>query len=486
MVFISAIPFIVYIPTLSGWFIADDYGLSSILGMSGKDMLTCINLIHDGQLSMYPFRPVAFISLRLDYLVWGWNSFGFHLTNTVLHSINVFLIYALVRSLKMSKSAAFSSALFYGLYAGFSEAIIWISCRFDLLSQALFLTSLLVWISGRGRNSRFLLTISVVLYLVCLFAKETNVGGLVLFPIIDWVFLRNKHEHPARLKFWLGWVGALILDIVILTAVRVWLLGNFTGLGRGTGNEQFFGTSVLDCINHFFQDLLMMLTPVSRLIFTDFSVWYIGIILSVFIIAGIVGAIASARNGNSLPCKLLLLGFIWIVFLVSPTLFVNPVDINLGASRFLYLPCVGLAIIIGIGIESFRLKPQSYLLGLLAILLASFILILWQYNNVSYIEAGRIIKNVDQVLQSNTQDIQNGDTVVIVNMPPLWNGAYFSPNGYTNYLQWIHGRRYLSLQYTWKDPKDIHDWYQQLKKAQGKHYYGFVWDDTQQVLEPLQ
>jgi hypothetical protein len=42
-------------------------------------------------------RPVHLASLMLDSLIWGRNPFGYHLTNILLHTANVLLLFALLR-----------------------------------------------------------------------------------------------------------------------------------------------------------------------------------------------------------------------------------------------------------------------------------------------------------------------------------------------------------------------------------------------------
>ena len=42
------------------------------------------------------WHPLTWISHALDYLVWGLNPMGHHLTNNILHAVNTFLVVLLV------------------------------------------------------------------------------------------------------------------------------------------------------------------------------------------------------------------------------------------------------------------------------------------------------------------------------------------------------------------------------------------------------
>ena len=40
------------------------------------------------------YIPVTWLTLGLDYVVWGMDPFGYHLTSVVLHAANAALLYA--------------------------------------------------------------------------------------------------------------------------------------------------------------------------------------------------------------------------------------------------------------------------------------------------------------------------------------------------------------------------------------------------------
>src|SRR5882762_4026315 len=45
------------------------------------------------------FQPLTWLTFSLDYLIWGTNPVGYHLTNLLLHSINAVLFFFLARRL---------------------------------------------------------------------------------------------------------------------------------------------------------------------------------------------------------------------------------------------------------------------------------------------------------------------------------------------------------------------------------------------------
>jgi ABC-type multidrug transport system fused ATPase/permease subunit len=155
----------------------------------------------------------------------------------------------------------------------------------------------------------------------------------------------------------------------------------------------------------------------------------------------------------------------------------------------MYTPCVGLALIVGISVNDYY-NSHGQLFKWMIILFALWFVfssvLLWQYNKVSYIEAGRVVRDVDRVLYENTLNIDHGDMIIVVDLPWLWNGAHFAPNGYSAYLQEIHQKWQLNLTYIEKGEEGISQaWLDRLQEAKFKRYYVFLWNKDRQILEPV-
>src|SRR5207237_8007081 len=93
------------------------------------------------------YQPLSWVTFALDYLVWGMNPLGYHLTNLLLHSVNAVLFYFLARrllSLAYSlsagseelalRAAACFAALFFAIHPLRVESVAWATQRRDALS----------------------------------------------------------------------------------------------------------------------------------------------------------------------------------------------------------------------------------------------------------------------------------------------------------------------------------------------------------------
>ena len=104
------------------------------------------------------YRPVRVITLAIDHFFWKLNPFGYHLTNLLLHIVNIIIIYFFVLKLKTFTKRkneprassfrqhflepAFLTAALFAVHPIHTESVTWIKNRSDLLASIFFLLSL--------------------------------------------------------------------------------------------------------------------------------------------------------------------------------------------------------------------------------------------------------------------------------------------------------------------------------------------------------
>jgi hypothetical protein len=126
-----------YYETLNDFFILEDFQKiqeNSSFGQFWKHLLSGSG----GTL----YRPLGDLLFIWDFYWWKWNPFGWHLTNLIVHIINVLLVYELAKYLTKNSYAGIITGGLFGLFPGNSEAVIWISARTNLLCTTFFLLSL--------------------------------------------------------------------------------------------------------------------------------------------------------------------------------------------------------------------------------------------------------------------------------------------------------------------------------------------------------
>ena len=111
------------------------------------------------------YVPLSWMTLGLDYTIWGMNPTGYHLTSLLLHAANAVVVFALLRRLLALAEpeiaerqpgsvvlAAGIGALIFGLHPLRVESVAWATERRDVLSGVFFFMSILDYVRSRGSD----------------------------------------------------------------------------------------------------------------------------------------------------------------------------------------------------------------------------------------------------------------------------------------------------------------------------------------------
>jgi tetratricopeptide (TPR) repeat protein len=126
------------------------------------------------------YRPLYWISLALDRKLWGVSAVAFHLTNVILHWLNGFLLFTLLRRVRVPLRVAACTVLLWLVLPINSEVVAWVSARAYLL-VALFvlLSALLAQRFLEAKRVAFLAGYG----LTALCALLCHEAGILVFPL---------------------------------------------------------------------------------------------------------------------------------------------------------------------------------------------------------------------------------------------------------------------------------------------------------------
>jgi tetratricopeptide (TPR) repeat protein len=197
-----------YLPALSSPFVWDDVPHitrnPSLANWSGA-------LAHFGRPEGRYHRPIVFLSYFLDRALWGTAPVGFHLTNLLLHVLNVLLLVAVARRSGVSVAAALAAGTLFGLHPIQTEAVVYVSGRTDLLVAAAGLLAWRVMLAGvRPALRAFALSAAIA---VAALAKES---GFALIPFMTWLALNCPVTRRERLAV----LAPVVATGLVLLALR--------------------------------------------------------------------------------------------------------------------------------------------------------------------------------------------------------------------------------------------------------------------------
>ncbi|HEX3865946.1 MAG TPA: tetratricopeptide repeat protein [Gemmatimonadaceae bacterium] len=156
------------------------------------------------------YVPLSWMTLGLDYTLWGMNPAGYHATSVALHAANAVLVYFVARHLfsaprpstnaqppaaEITVPAAFA-ALAFALHPLRVESVVWITERRDTLSLLWYLSSLLAYLEyvamapvpAAGR--RWYWT-SLAMFVCALLSKGTSVTLPAVIALVNVYPLRR-------------------------------------------------------------------------------------------------------------------------------------------------------------------------------------------------------------------------------------------------------------------------------------------------------
>lgn len=150
------------------------------------------------------YHPLTWLTLGLDFVLWGMNPGGYHFTNILLHAITAVLVYYLIQLLLQLafhkewappglKMGAVLAALLFAIHPLRVESVAWISERRDVLSGLFYVATLLLYLRGR-------IVAALVAFTAALLSKVIVATLPVVLLILDWYPLRRRWSWRMALE----------------------------------------------------------------------------------------------------------------------------------------------------------------------------------------------------------------------------------------------------------------------------------------------
>lgn len=305
------------------------------------------------------WQPTTWLSLLLDYELYGMDAGGYHRTNVWLHAANALLLLAVLHA---STGAVFRSALVAGLFALHPlhvEPVAWITERKELLSTGFGLLATLCWIGWVRRKRRAYYGLCAVCLAVGLAAKSMIVTLPVLLLLLDrWPL--ERRESFAR----------LFLEKLPLLAISA-ASAAVTTLVQARGAAQHPPTAEVGFAARAINALVSYARyPLKAVVPTDLTPFYphpnIPELGGVPWGAGEVAAAALALVGVSLAVAwsrraYAVVGWLWYLVSISPVVGWLQFAPQAMADRYAYLPLIGpfFAVVWGVAEAVGRLARSS-------------------------------------------------------------------------------------------------------------------------------
>ena len=143
------------------------------------------------------WHPLTWMSWQLDVQVHGLSSWGFHLTNVLLHVANVVLVFLSLYRMTGAFGRSVTVAGLFAVHPLHVESVAWVSERKDVLSTFFCLLCLRAYVGYAARPSWLRLAGVTLLFALGLTAKSMLVTLPCLFLLLDaWPLRRLPAPWP--------------------------------------------------------------------------------------------------------------------------------------------------------------------------------------------------------------------------------------------------------------------------------------------------
>ena len=352
LAFFFIIGLLAYFKAMNGDFIWDD-----LVTVVRNEQIRSFAYIGDWFTSAYTsgagvttsnlYRPLSTAAYALIYSVFGLHAFGYHLANLIIHTLNTYLVFSLFQKFNFKKMGCMLAALIFMLHPAQTEAVAHISGLPDILAPLFVLLGLNLFLKKNLKTVDYLKLCG--LFILGLLAKEL---AIVLLPLMIvlliyiWPTL-SKEEKETR-KLWLKVLAILACGYIFL---RAGLL-NFTD----SLNLHIKDNAYTEDLNLRITTFISILPSYAKTLFLPIDLYFEKQFIAypnILSFKGLFGTLVTA-GGLVLSYKSLLkgsrnffLGFFWFFAALLPVMGIVAVNAS-HADRWLYLPLVGLLILVPI------------------------------------------------------------------------------------------------------------------------------------------
>jgi Flp pilus assembly protein TadD len=346
--------------TLHHSFVFDDRGYvyenpAITEGLHWKGVVWAFTHSHGGN-----WHPLTTLSHMLDCQLFGLNPRGHHLTNVLLHTASVLLLFLVLRKMTGALWRSGFVAVVFAIHPLAVESVAWVAERKDVLSGLFFMLTLWAYLRYTQKQAAhsqsffsFVLSpaywLALLLFALGLMSKPMLVTLPFVLLLLDYWPLRRFAMDDSR--FTIGRLACEKIPFLLLTAAdsiaTVWaqhgahaiMSGQVLDVRSRMGNALISYAAYLGQIIYPAGLVVLYPHPGNRL-----SVWRVGLSLLVLIFIS-AGVLLGRRKW-----PYVVVGWLWYLGMLVPVIGLVQVGVQARADRYAYLPQIGLYLLMAWGL----------------------------------------------------------------------------------------------------------------------------------------
>ena len=313
-------------------------------GLTMKGVLWTFTTSH-----AHMWHPLTWLSLMLDYQLFGLNAGGYHFTNLILHILSTLLLFGLLERMTGAVwRSAFVAALF-AIHPLHVETVSWITKRKDVLSGFFWMLTLFlyIWYTEKPAIKRYMIVL--LCYTCAIMSKPMVVTLPVIMILLDyWPLARFRIGIASKKGNLILWQLKEKIPFFILSMISIF---SVFYIKRIQGNPLEVGPPFTSRLANAFFALMAYLDktfwPRDLSFFYPFSdqipLWQVLGSALLIIVISLVVMMAVKR----LP--FLFVGWAWYAIAISPVIGIIFNSDRTMSDNYSYLPAIGICIMMAWG-----------------------------------------------------------------------------------------------------------------------------------------
>jgi tetratricopeptide (TPR) repeat protein len=283
------------------------------------------------------WHPLTWLSLLLDSSLFGTWAGGFHLSSVAWHLATSLLLYSLLRRMTGELWRPALVAIIWAVHPLHVESVAWISERKDVLSAAFGLMALHAYLSYARAPSVGGYLLVTAAFVCSLLSKQMLVTFPALLLLIDY--------WPLQRLTWENWRQRVLEKLPFLAlaiaAAFMTVVAQSVGGAIRTTDEFSLAERILNAISSYGIYIVKHVWPSELSFFQVFRgaslPWVAASLAMIFSLTYI-----AYRRRERTPA--MLVGWLWFLGTLVPVIGLVQVGMQAWASRYTYIPSIGLLI----------------------------------------------------------------------------------------------------------------------------------------------
>lgn len=165
--------------------------------IQGSWQFSVLNLLDLSRYSHF-YRPIIEIYFFAGRTLFGCAPLPFHLASIGIHLLNTLLLFLLARALSGARSFAFLAALLFSVQPGYVQAVAWVGAITDLLPATWFLLTLWLHLRYLQHGSRRAYAGALAAFTGCLLTHESSAVLLPMMLLLDFTVWQTSGRPRAE------------------------------------------------------------------------------------------------------------------------------------------------------------------------------------------------------------------------------------------------------------------------------------------------